>query len=239
AIKEIWVGIIDVGEVRAFARIEHLTVNADGRRATALGSLDHAVGGRNKCAVRRVDNRMLGNHNQRIIEIPYGTKQVVSRVQRVEVEGQRRAGGDTDTVEQVHRIIRIGGIRVRDRLELNHPDPRAGQGRIRIHEYSEHDVVVRIDPEHHAIAEGRVGKEANGASVDRTKPGRDTAGGNTGVSRQRVPIAVDEAEAGDGTTRNRDEGAGALRHAVISREGRAEAQSSCSKAVEQSVVESG
>jgi len=43
--KEIWVGIFDVSEVRAFARIEHLTVNADGRRATALGSLDHAVGG--------------------------------------------------------------------------------------------------------------------------------------------------------------------------------------------------
>ena len=98
------------------------------------------------------------NRNQRVIDVPYGSEQVRSRMHRVEVEGQRCAGRDADSVEQIHRIVRIGGNGVRDRLELNHPDPRAGQGRIRIHEYSEHDVVVRIDPEYHAIAKGRVGK---------------------------------------------------------------------------------
>src|SRR5262245_44396994 len=97
--EEIWIGIFDVGEVGTFARIEHLAVNADGRRTTALRRLDHAVGGTDKRAVRRVDNRMLGDHNQRIIDVPYGTEQVRSRVQRVEIEGQRCAGGDADRVE--------------------------------------------------------------------------------------------------------------------------------------------
>src|SRR5262249_53117557 len=82
----------------------------------------------------------------------------------------------------------------------------------------------------------------NGAAIERTKPGHEDAcariGDAGGVYRQRAPLAIAEAGAGAGTARNRNEVAGALRHAVIKREGRAEAQSSW-RAVEQSVVESG
>src|SRR5262249_12207170 len=83
----------------------------------------------------------------------------------------------------------------------------------------------------------------NGAAIERTKPGHEDAcariGDAGGVYWQRAPVAIAEAEAGDGTARNRNEVAGALRHAVISREGRAEPQSASGSAVEQAIGEGG
>jgi len=101
------------------------------------------------------------------------------------------------------------------------------------------NVVVRIHPEHHAIAESGVRKKADGAAVDRTERGRDTACSDAGINRERAAIVLDEAEAGDGTARNRNEVAGALRDAVIGREGRAETQTAVGTVVEQAIVEGG
>src|SRR5262245_45778243 len=83
----------------------------------------------------------------------------------------------------------------------------------------------------------------NGAAIDRTKPGHEDTceriGDARGVDRQRAPVAINEAEAGDGTARNRNEVAGALRDAVIRREGRAEGQTAGGNAVEQAIGEGG
>src|SRR5262249_16149051 len=62
---------------------------------------------------------------------------------------------------------------------------------------------------------------------------------DAGINRERAAIVLDEAEAGDGTARNRNEVAGALRDAVIGREGHAEAQSAGGNAVEQAIGEGG
>src|SRR5262249_45813964 len=59
------------------------------------------------------------------------------------------------------------------------------------------------------------------------------------VDRQRAAIPVDEAEAGDSTARDLDEVAGALRHAVVGGEGRAQAQSASCDTVEEPTVEGG
>src|SRR5262249_1745286 len=83
----------------------------------------------------------------------------------------------------------------------------------------------------------------NEAAIERTKPGNEDTcariGAAGGVYRQRAPVAINEAEAGDGTAGNRNEVAGALRHAVIGREGRAEPQSTGANAVEQAIGEGG
>src|SRR5207249_1149885 len=42
--EEIRDGLLDVGEVRAFARIEHLVAGADRRRAAALRGVDRVAG---------------------------------------------------------------------------------------------------------------------------------------------------------------------------------------------------
>src|SRR5262249_10581944 len=83
----------------------------------------------------------------------------------------------------------------------------------------------------------------NGAAIERTKPGHEDTcariGDAGGVYRQRAPVAAKEAEAGAGPARNRNEAAGTLRHAVIGREGRAEAQTAGGNAVEQAIGEGG
>src|SRR5262249_20697347 len=83
----------------------------------------------------------------------------------------------------------------------------------------------------------------NGAAIERTKPGHEDTceriGDAGGVYRQRAPVAVNEAEAGDGTPRNLIEFAGTPGHAVIGREGRAEAQTAGGNAVEQAIGEGG
>src|SRR5262245_44809302 len=82
----------------------------------------------------------------------------------------------------------------------------------------------------------------NGAAIDRTKPGHEDTCVRidaAAVYRQCAPVAVNEAKAGDSTTRNRNEVAGALRDAVIGREGRGEAQTAGCNAVEQAIGEGG